>query len=227
MLTIWLVNMLTRKDKSRGSSEIRRKESCAAILASAERVFARDGLAGARTDSIAAEAGVNKALLYYYFKSKDRLYEAVVEEHFREFNRQALGLLRSPGPAGEVLLRYVSLHFDFISARLQSAPLFQQFMMNGGRKVKLLVSKYFKPRSDAVGKLLERGMRAGEFRRMDRFHTSVSIVSIIVFYFSAAQMLQLLGHSDAYSTKNLKLRKAEILDFIRHAVFANPNVQAS
>jgi len=50
----------------------------AAILAAAERVFARSGLAGARTDLIADEAGVNKALLYYYFQSKEKLYLAVL-----------------------------------------------------------------------------------------------------------------------------------------------------
>ena len=66
-------------------------ETRAAILAAAEQVFAKAGLAGARTDAIAAAAGVNKALLYYYFKSKGGLYEAVVEDHFREFNRQRPG----------------------------------------------------------------------------------------------------------------------------------------
>src|SRR5258708_18267071 len=89
----------------------------AAILAAAERQFAKAGLAGARTEEIAAEAGVNKALLYYYFESKEHLYEAVIEDHFREFNRQALEVLKGPGPARSVLMQYVSLHFDFISAR--------------------------------------------------------------------------------------------------------------
>jgi TetR/AcrR family transcriptional regulator len=102
-----------------------------AILAAAEKVFAESGLAGARTDAIAARAGVNKALLYYYFKSKDRLYQAVLEDHFREFNRQALELLSGSGSAREILLRYVSLHFDFISARHQYASLFHQMMMAG------------------------------------------------------------------------------------------------
>ena len=51
--------------KSRRSQETRRDESRAKILAAAGQIFARDGLAGARTDAIAAQAGVNKALLYY------------------------------------------------------------------------------------------------------------------------------------------------------------------
>ena len=206
---------------------LRSEKTRAAILAAAERVFAQSGLAGARTDAIAKAAGVNKALLYYYFKSKDDLYEAVVEEHFRQFNEQTLALLNSGGPAGDVLLRYVSLHFDFISRRRQSAPLFQQCMMAGGKRTKRLVQKYFKPRSVAVAKLLERGMRSGEFRRTDLFHTVLSIISLIVFYFSAAPVLQLLGDADTYSPANLKRRKGEVLDFIRHALFTHPEALIS
>jgi len=195
----------------------------ALILTTAERIFAKTGLAGARTDVIAKTAGVNKALLYYYFKSKEGLYEAVVEDHFRRFNLQALELLNSPGSARDVLLRYVSLHFDFIAAHRQSAPLFQQFMMAGGKRTERLIRKYFRPRSEAVGKLLRRGVRAREFRPTDLFHTAVSIISLIVFYFSAVPVLQLLGHANAHSPENLKLRKREVLDFIRHALFIHPN----
>jgi len=206
---------------------LRSEKTRAAILAAAERVFAQSGLAGARTDAIAKAAGVNKALLYYYFKSKDDLYEAVVEEHFRQFNEQTLALLNSGGPAGDVLLRYVSLHFDFISRRRQAAPLFQQCMMVGGKRTERLVRKYFKPRNVAVAKLLERGMRSGEFRRTDLFHTALSIISLIVFYFSAAPVLQLLGDADTYSPANLKRRKREVLDFIRHALFTDPEALIS
>jgi TetR/AcrR family transcriptional regulator len=202
-------------------------ETRAAILAAAEAIFAGAGLSGARMDAIAARARVNKALLYYYFASKESLYEAVVEEHFREFNRQALELLHSRGSAREVLLQYVSLHFDFISGRHQSAPLFQQFMMRGGPRAARLIREYFLPRSQAVAKLLERGMRAGEFRRTDGFHTAVSIVSLIVFYFSAAPVLELLGQRNAYSAGNLRVRKREVLDFIRHALFVNPEAPMS
>lgn len=204
--------------------QARSGETRAAILAAAEQIFAKSGLEGARTDAIAAQAGVNKALLYYYFKSKDGLYEAVVEDHFREFNRQALEVLAMAGAASAVLLRYVSLYFDFISARQRYASLYQQLMMARGRSLERLVRKYFVPRSEAFNKLLERGVRDGEFRRADPRHTAISVVGLIVFYFSAAPVLQLLGHSDAYSAANLKRRKQEVLDFIRHGLFLDPNV---
>src|SRR6267154_1677382 len=63
---------------SRGQPE----ESRAAILQSAAREFAEHGISGARTDAIAREAHVNKALLYYYFKDKETLYGAVLDDAF-------------------------------------------------------------------------------------------------------------------------------------------------
>ena len=203
----------SRGDKSRAS-----------ILAAAGKIFATSGLAGARTDNIAAAAGVNKALLYYYFKSKQALYEAVVEDQFSQFNRQALEILNSKGPAREVLLRYVNMHLDFISARHQSAPIFQQLTMSNGNFLQRLIRKYFAARAEALGRLIDRGIRSREFRRVDRFQTGVSIISLIIFYFSSAPILKLLGHSNAYSPANLKRRKKEVLDFIRHGLFTNPKL---
>src|SRR6516162_2979288 len=192
-------------------------ETRAAILGAAEREFARAGLAGARTDVIAAKAGVNKALLYYYFKSKEKLYLAVLEDHLKEFNRQALSLLESSGPADEILLQYVRLQFDFISQRQRHAPLFQQLMSAGGKSSENLIRKYILPRSRAFDRLLERGIRDGVFRPVDRFHATISVIALIVFYFSAAPVLQVLGKFDAYHEANLKRRKQEVLDFVRHA----------
>jgi TetR/AcrR family transcriptional regulator len=163
-------------------SQPRSLETRATILAAAEQVFAKAGLDGARIDAIADAAGVNKALLYYYFKSKGGLYEAVMEDHFREFNHRALAVLGGRERASDVLLRYVSLYFDFISTRRRYAALYQQLMTTRGRPLERLVRKYFVPRNAAFNKLLERGIRAGEFRRTDAHHTAMSIVSLIVSY---------------------------------------------
>ena len=208
--------------KVRRLPQARSLETRAAILAAAERAFATDGLDGARIDAIAVAAGVNKALLYYYFKSKHGLYEAVLEDHFREFNDQALAVLAAPGAARAVLLRYVSLYFDFISTRRRYASLYQQLMTARGRPLERMVRKYLVPRHAAFKKLLDRGVRSGELRRTDARHTAISVVGLIVFYFSAAPVLQVLGHADVYSAANLKRRKEEVLDFIRQGLFAHP-----
>jgi len=208
-----------------GRRQARSVETRAAILAAAERIFAKAGLAGARTDDIAAAAGVNKALLYYYFKSKDGLYEAVLEDHFREFNQRALAVLAEPDAARAVLLRYVSLYFDFISSRHRYAALYLQLMTARSQSLERLVRKYVVPRTSAFTKLLERGIRAGEFRRIDARHAAISMVSLIVFYFSAAPVLRVLGHTDTYTRANLARRKREVLKFIRYGLFEDPSRQ--
>ena len=207
----------------RRSQEERRDESRAKILAAAEQIFAREGLAGARTDAIAAAAGVNKALLYYYFRGKEDLYEAVIEEHLKGFNQQALAVLTAPGSARTLLLSYVNLHFDFVSQRQQHAPLFQQLMMKNGKPPERLLAKYIVPRAAAVQALLTRGMKAGELRQADPFHTAITLAALVVSYFSMAPMIQRLGYQDPFARENLDRRKQEVLDFVRHGLFVNPH----
>src|SRR5208337_5663180 len=78
-----------------------------AILRAALAEFAQEGLAGARMDAIAAAAGVNKALLYYYFRDKESLYGALLDDLFRRLKERVVRALDAPGSAGERLLSYV------------------------------------------------------------------------------------------------------------------------
>jgi TetR/AcrR family transcriptional regulator len=55
------------------------------ILQAAQIVFSKTGFSGARMDDIAKEAGINRALLHYYFRSKDKLFELVFHKNFMEF----------------------------------------------------------------------------------------------------------------------------------------------
>ena len=203
---------IARSDETRGK-----------LLAAAERAFAKDGLAGARTDAIAKDAGVNKALLYYHFRSKERLYEAVIEEQLREFNERAMGLLHETGSPRTILLKYVNLHFDFIARRHRHAALFQQLIMKRGKPPERLFQQYIRPRGEALQQLLVRGMQAGEFRQGDPLHTAISLVGLVVFYFSAAPMLQMMGGPDPYAAASLQARKHEVLQFIRHGLLTHPD----
>ena len=74
------------------------------ILRAAIAEFSRNGLAGARTEAIAAGASVNKALLYYYFHSKDALYAAALDASAEQMLESALRSLQHEGSAGERLL---------------------------------------------------------------------------------------------------------------------------
>src|SRR5437016_14618117 len=91
------------------------EESRKAILKAAVHEFAREGVSGARTDAIARSAGVNKALLYYYFKDKQTLYGAAMDHAFRQLSTHMTAVLDRDLPPGEKMRTYVVEYFDFIA----------------------------------------------------------------------------------------------------------------
>jgi hypothetical protein len=62
---------------------------------------------------------------------------------------------------------------------------------------------------------------------VDPFQAAISIAALVVFYFAAAPMLQLARHIDPFAEATLKERKREVLEFVRHAVFAQPTKSKS
>ncbi len=89
---------------SRGKPE----QSRAAILKAAINEFADHGIAGARTDAIARAARVNKALLYYYFKDKEAIYQAVLDHVFSGLRDTVVPVLEGDLPPRQKLLNYVT-----------------------------------------------------------------------------------------------------------------------
>src|SRR6476469_855557 len=114
---------------SRGKPE----EIRAAILQAAAHEFAAHGVAGARTDAIAREARVNKALLYYYFKDKEALYGAVLDQVFGGLAEAIQTALSDELPPREKLLAYVGAHFDYIATHPLYPPIVQGEMSRAGR----------------------------------------------------------------------------------------------
>lgn len=207
------------KAGSRGEPE----KTKTAILNAALAEFSHEGVAGARTEEIARNAGVNKALLYYYFKSKDDLYAAVLEQALAPFVEQVEAVLdRDDLSAKEKLLRYVETHFDYFG----EAPLFprlvQRELMQTGRNstTSRVLEHYSRPFFAKLLKLIEQGCRTGEFRGCDAAQTVTSIVGVIAFYFTSIMVPQLSGIEEPFAPAYIAARRAAVLDFISAAVFA-------
>src|SRR6202140_1889996 len=210
---------------SRGQPE----ELRAAIRQAAARVFAEHGIAGARTDAIAREAGVNKALLYYYFRDKEKLYGAVLDSAFSGMKANVFQVLDSDLPPREKIMAYVGAYFDFIASNQIYPKLMQREMMRAreGESVHInrLVKTYFQPIYRRVGELLHKGIAEGEFRQVDPAHFIPSIVAMIVFYFSSAPVMQRIVRFNPLAPERIAERRAAVLDFIAAALFkpsANP-----
>jgi TetR/AcrR family transcriptional regulator len=211
---------------SRGQPE----ESRAAILQAAAQEFAEHGIAGARTDAIAREACVNKALLYYYFKDKETLYGAVLDHAFSGMKSRVFQVLDSALPPRDKIMAYVGAYFDFIASNQIYPKLMQREMMRAreGDSVHIdrLVKTYFQPIYRRVGALLHKGIAEGDFRKVDPAHFVPSMVSIIVFYFSSAPVMRRIVRFNPLTPERIAERRAAVMDFISAALFL-PNTNAT
>jgi TetR/AcrR family transcriptional regulator len=197
--------------------------SRAAILRAAAKEFAEHGIAGARTDAIAREARVNKALLYYYFKDKETLYGAVLDHAFSGLKATVFRVLDSDLPPREKIMTYVGTYFDFIASNQVYPKLMQREMMRAREghspHIEKLVKNYFQPIYARVGELLRKGIADGEFRKIDPAHFIPSMVAMIIFYFSSAPLMQKIVRFNPLAPERIAERRAAVLDFISAALF--------
>jgi TetR/AcrR family transcriptional regulator len=195
------------------------------ILRAAIREFSAHGLAGARTDTIAEEAGVNKALLYYYFKSKSGLYEAAFEEIATEVTEQTLAALDPRYSPGERLLRAALNHFDRILTKLEFQSLLQQEMVRLRRgevgTVPILVKKVFKPLLARFEETIHEGIRAGELCDLDWLQVVYSMLGANVFYFLSAPMMQIALPFNPLEKAALETRRSAAMQLLGTALFVN------
>jgi TetR/AcrR family transcriptional regulator len=196
------------------------------ILQAALREFAEEGYAGARTEHIARAARVNVALVFYYFKSKDLLYGAVLERIFSDWVKIVEKPLTRSAPPSEKLLDFVSTYFDFVAAAPERPRLVQQEMMRRGRvgspHIRRLVQKYIKAVHMRVRRLVREGIAAGQFHDVDPENTVYSITGLITFYFASAPVVELLGGRNPVSRARIERRKAEVLKLIRNGLLKKP-----
>jgi len=211
---------------SRGRPE----QSRAAILKAAAREFAEHGIAGARTDAIAREAKVNKALIYYYFKDKETLYGAVLDDAFAGMKARVLTVLDSDLGPREKVLGYVGGYFDFIAGHQLYPKLMQREMMRAkeGRSshIESVVKNYLEPIYLRLGEVVRQGIDRGDFRKVDPVHFVPSMVAVIVFYFSSAPVMQKIVGFNPLAPARIAERRAAVLDFISAALF-KPGVDSA
>src|SRR5271157_1547412 len=195
----------------------RPEESRRAILKAAVAEFAEYGIAGARTDAIARAAHVNKALLYYYFKDKDALYEAVLDHVFSGLRARVMPVLERELPPRQKMVEYLGTYFDYIAANPRFPRVVQGEWVRSGAgtaRMQRVAKKYFLPIFEKLVAVLREGIAAGEFRAVNPMDFVPSIAAVIVFYFTAAPLMKMLMNVDPLSEGRIRERRAFVLDFI-------------
>jgi AcrR family transcriptional regulator len=192
----------------------------AAILAAAEHEFAKHGLECARTEEIAKQCGVTKGMIYHYFGSKEKLYEAALEQVFAPL---LISLQRFAAPEsepGEALKALVERILQLTGQKPGvPAMLFFEIVQNRGTYYDKIG---FPSIYHVLATILKRGQKKGVFRRLDAWHTAVNIVGACCFYYCAAQRLQSVwpGEKKPLSAEMIEQHAEQALSLILGGVLA-------
>lgn len=195
------------------------------ILVAAIREFSEQGLAGARIGAIAAEAKVNKALLYYYFHDKQALYIAALENVAVKVAGTALAVLDLKCSAGERMLRFALQHFDRILGQQGFQALMQQEMVRfrEGRTdaMRIIAKNAFQPMFLRAQAIVEEGIRTGELCDVDWMQMLYSVLGANVFFFLSAPMVQLLVPRNPLDPAAVAARRRSAIEFLGHSIFVD------
>jgi TetR/AcrR family transcriptional regulator len=202
-----------------GKSHARHPGTIQRIVAAAQKIFAEQGVEGARIDAIARAARVNKALLYYYFRSKEDLHRFTLQSLFGEMRKQVGAALENSETAQDSLVRYVNSYFEFAASHPDYPRVVQREVMGRGRSLEWIVQSAFGPLYRRLVAVIRSGIARGEFRRVDAQHTALTLIAMTVFYFAAAPVLGELWHCNPLAPGRVAARRRSVLDFLEHGLF--------
>lgn len=199
------------------TEQSRNKEE--AILEAAEREFIAKGFDGARTTSIAEAAGVTHAMLHYYFRTKENIFNRILDEKMRLMSRSVLMAFGEAGlPLIERLRKGIENHFDFVVEN----PGLPRFIVNEvmshperheafKRRIGYLLGAVV----EGLQHELDESADRGETERIDVRMLMLDIVSLNIFSFIAMPIIEpLIGDLAADRETFYRLRKAENVEVI-------------
>jgi len=163
------------------------------IKAAAKKLFTQKGFAATRTRDIAEEAGINLALLNYYFRSKEKLFELVMRENIHLFLGAMIeNINNNPRPFEEQLDFIVSNYIDMLLEN-PGLPFFVLNLLQSGkltneetddplfRNIETMRSSFLKN--------IQGAMEKGEIKNIHPLHIIANIMSLIIFPFIASSLL--------------------------------------
>lgn len=189
------------------------------ILAAAEQEFLTRGYDGARTTSIAQAAGVTHAMLHYYYRTKEQLFERIVDEKFETISDSMFAIMGDPSlPIVERIKGGIAAHFDFVAEN----PLLPRFVINEiisrPERYELLhkrIGDIIDNISNGLQSEIDYAAERGEMEKIDIKMLFISIMSLNIFTFVAYPFMEpIMGELMADRERFLAERKAENIETI-------------
>ena len=219
--------MIKHLKQHKDTAQSRDKDTEQRILEAARTVFLRDGTAGARMQEIAREAGVNQALLHYYFRSKERLSAAVFQQVASRIFPALVQTLGADSSLDEKIDTLIGVYLDNLSANPFVPGYLISELHHHPQRVQQLLSiaigaepqTVMLPLLRRLEKQIDEQVRAGVMRRIQPQHLVINIVSLCIFPFAARPMLSIaFGLDDAAFARFISQRRKELPAFVRNAL---------
>jgi len=207
LLTVWL-NQMTKIKIERSTEE--------KILGAAKKVFVLKGMTGARMQDIADEAGINKALLHYYFRSKEKLFEVIFLEAAQKLFPKINSIFESDKSLFEKIEDFCSEYITVMSEN----PYLPLFVLNEiSRDPENFLGKIWDkqkfPRPQKFLEQIEKEIKKGIIKKISPLHLLINLISMSIFPFVGKAMIQFTMGLDELQFRNIMhQRKKEIPKFI-------------
>jgi TetR/AcrR family transcriptional regulator len=185
----------------------------AAILAAAEGLFARRGYAATRLEDVAEAVGVKRAALFYHFRDKQALYDAVIEDAFGGLVASLAAALSAGGPIALRCERAVESWVDAVVTR----PALARLILRHAADAEERPTTPLFPAAERLLRLgralFEEGRESGELKPLhdDLFHSASALIGATVFYVSALAPLLPPGDFDPLAKAEVAAHKRDAL----------------
>lgn len=177
------------------------------IFEAADELFCESGYDGVSIRDVARHADVNKASVFYYFSSKEKLFEAVLSNYYESHRRALTDVLDNEGTVRERMHRLIDAYWRFMQENVRYSRLVQGLLAAGGERrefVERTVGPLFEWTMQALSEISpERGPRAAR-------QLYVTFVSAVVNYFTYAPALGAGWGTDAMSENALEERRRHL-----------------
>lgn len=193
------------------------------IFDAAHEVFVQKGMDGAKMQEIADRAGINKALLHYYFRSKEKLYESVARAILGRAVPAVRQIIENDLPLEEKIRRFIDFYISLIS-RNTYIPLFiiTEINKHPDRFFDNILPKDL-PRPEVFFRQVEAEIAAGRIRPIKPPHLLVNTIALCVFPFIGKPMIRiLLGMGTGELKLFMEERKAQVTEFVLMSLRPSP-----
>jgi TetR/AcrR family transcriptional regulator len=204
-LTIWLNYMVNTKNQPARER----------ILDSAKLVFLRKGMAGARMQDIADEAGINKALLHYYFRNKEKLFDVIFKEASAQFFPKILSIIDSDKELEEKIMAFCAEYIDMMLAN----PYLPLFVLNEVNKQPHgFIRKFWKNRESPFAHFaqqISQDIKKRNLKAVNPAHFFINMLSMCIFPFLSKPLWMMANNMEEWQFREfMEQRKSEVPRFL-------------